>query len=204
MTRQESPVSPERPPPKTHSFIPSLPSTLMSAMHSPENMAVTSNVFPLRLNGLKEAKCPRLRSIFSTHRCQNTSSGGCAGEERRGEDLQIGPRNGAANQRKLDVFHLTHNALAQPEPRMHGRLPILSLQSKNLQTLLVSAVWWEFRICFDNSKKKNAGVSPQLTLPVVVIAEKFQLGRALSSSQTLVCFLFMCLIEMMQEEKQTW
>lgn len=80
---------------------------------------------------------------------------GCAGEERRGEDFQIGPRNGAANQRKLDVFHLTHNTLAQPEPRMHGRLPILSLQSKDLQTLLVSAVWWEFHICFDYSKKKK-------------------------------------------------
>lgn len=60
-------------------------------------MAVTSNVFPLRLNGLKEAKCPRLRSIFSTHRCQNTSSGVAqvkSGEERiskldRGTEQQI-------------------------------------------------------------------------------------------------------------------
>lgn len=32
VTRQESPVSPERPPPKTHSLIPSLPSTLMSVI----------------------------------------------------------------------------------------------------------------------------------------------------------------------------
>lgn len=63
----------------------------------PKNMAVTSNVFPLRLDGLKEAKCPRLRSIFSTHRCQNTSSGVAqvkSGEERiskldRGTEQQI-------------------------------------------------------------------------------------------------------------------
>lgn len=55
------------------------------------------NVFPLRLNGLQEAKCPRLRSIFSTRRRQNTSSGVAqvkSGEERiskldRGTEQQI-------------------------------------------------------------------------------------------------------------------
>lgn len=47
--------------------------------------------------------------------------GGRAGKERRGEDLQIGPRNGAANQRKLAAFHLTHNTLAQQIGRSRGQ-----------------------------------------------------------------------------------
>lgn len=159
-------------------------------------MAVTSNVFPLRLNGLKEAKCPRLRSIFSTHRCQNTSSGVAQvkSREERISKLDRGTEQQIRGSWTSSTLHTT---------RSHSRSQGCTDACQFFRFKAKTSKRCSSPLCGGSStfaliiqKKKNSGVSPQLTLPVVVIAEKFQLGRALSSS--------LCLIEMVQEEKQTW
>lgn len=119
------------------------------------------HVFSFRHNRIKEAKHPRLRSLFSTHCGQKNLPWGAAqvksGEERTSE-LDGGMKQQIRGSWMSSTLHTTcsHRRLKEAGAE-DARTPAKSLASKGRPSERRLAGWWELHISFDYSKKKRQG-----------------------------------------------
>lgn len=141
-----------------------------------------------------EEKCPFAKTIFPCTLAKNLFGGLCRWRgDRRKKKCDWGMKQQVRGNWMPSTLHTT---------RLHSRLK--EARAKDAQTLAkafaskekplnaahrsVFCTHKSSRFAFFCFSLVKTRVSAQLPLPVIVIAQKFRLGRALPSSQALLCF----------------